>query len=152
MIKWLLKKSIWATEARKWHGMNHNDESDVLHTFSSSCSTWLGPHLFLGIFILFSGAFKRLTISSRRHNVKELKYYFILLCHWDTQRELVNTPWTHHVLHLFLVEWGTLFMGDLVHFSTLWLYWSMYCMLSSSQPLISRIFYLLILATRFESG
>ena len=26
---------------------------------------------------------------------------------WGTQRELVNTPWTHHMLHLFLVEWGT---------------------------------------------
>ena len=40
----------------------------------------------------------------------------------DTQRDLVNTPWTHHVLHLFLVEWDTLFMGDLVHFGTVWLY------------------------------
>ena len=36
MIKWLLKKSIWATEAKKWHGVSHNDESDVFHTFSSS--------------------------------------------------------------------------------------------------------------------
>ena len=70
-------------------------------------------------FILFSGAFGRLTISSRRHKVKELKYYIILLCHGA---ELVNTSWTHHVLHLFLVERGTLFMGDLVHFGTLWLY------------------------------
>ena len=116
MIKWLLKKSIWATEARKWHGMSHNDESDVLHTFSSSCGTWLGPHLFLGIFILFSRAFGRLTISLR-HKVKELKYYIILLCHGDTQRELVNTPWTHHVLHLFLVEWDPLSLGDLIHFT-----------------------------------
>ena len=149
MIKWLLKKSIWATEARKWHGMSHDDESDVLHTFSSSCSTWLDPHLFLGIFILFSGAFGRLTISSRRHKVKELKYYIIVP--WGTDRELLNTPWTHHVLHLFIVEWGTLLLSILVHFGTLRLYWSMYYMLSSSQPLI-RIFYLLILATRFESG
>ena len=61
-------------------------------------------------------------IPSRRHKVKKLKYYIVLLCHGDTQRELVNTPWTYHVLHLFLVEWGTLFMGDLVHFGTLWLY------------------------------
>ena len=76
---------------------------------------------FLGIFILFSRAFGGLTISLR-HKVKELKYYIILLCHGDTQRELVNTPWTHHVLHLFLVEWGSLLMGDLVHFGTLWLY------------------------------
>ena len=76
---------------------------------------------FLGIFILFFRAFGRLTISSRRHKVKiEILYYFIVP--WGTQRELVNTPWTHHVLHLFLVEWGTLFMGDLVHFGTLWLY------------------------------
>ena len=90
MIKWLLKKSIWATEVKKWHGMSHNDESDVFHTFSSSCSTWLGPHIFLGIFILFSEAFGRLTFSLRRHKVKELNYYIILLCHGDTQRELVK--------------------------------------------------------------
>ena len=35
---------------------------------------------FLGIFILFSGAFGRLIISSR-HKVKKLKYYIIVLCH-----------------------------------------------------------------------
>ena len=77
---------------------------------------------FLGIFILFSGAFGRLTISSRRHKFINIKDYVILLCHGDAHRDLVNTPSTHHVLHLFLVEWGTLFMGDLVHFGTLWLY------------------------------
>ena len=38
------------------------------------------------------------------------------MCHGDTQRELVNTPWTHHVLHLFFVEWDPLSKGDLVHF------------------------------------
>ena len=75
-------------------------------------------------------------------------YYFIVP--WGTHG-LVNTPWTHHVLHLFLVEWGTLLLGVLVHFGTLCLYRFMYCMLRSSQPLI-RIFYLLILATHFESG
>ena len=75
---------------------------------------------FLGIFILFSGAFGRLTISSRRHKVKELKCYIILLCHGAPKG--VNTPWTHHVLYLFLVEWVTLVMSDLVHFGTLWLY------------------------------
>ena len=97
----------------------------------------IGPTpIFWAFFILFFGAFGRLTISSRRHKVKKLKYYIIFIVPWGTQRELVNTPWTHHVLHLFLVEWGTLFLGDLVHFGTLWLYWSMYCMLSSSQPLI----------------
>ena len=83
----------------------------------------IGPTtIFLGIFILFYGAFGRLTISLRKHKVKELKYYIILLCHGDAQRELFNTPWTHHVLHLVLVEWGTLFMGNQVHFVTLWLY------------------------------
>ena len=57
MIEWLLKKSIWATEAKKWHGVSHNDESDVFHTFSSSFSILWGPHLFLGKFYIFSGAF-----------------------------------------------------------------------------------------------
>ena len=57
MIKWLLKKSIWATEVKKWHGMSHNDESDVFHTFSSSFSILRGSHLFLGKFYIFSGAF-----------------------------------------------------------------------------------------------
>ena len=151
MIKWLLKKSIWATEARKWHGMSHNDESDVLHTFSSSCSTWLGPHLFLGIFILFSGAFVRLTISSRRHKVKELKYYIILLCHGDTQRELVKHSLDPSCASFISCWVGYLFMGGLVHFGKLWLYWSMCCMLSSSQPLI-RTFHLLILGFSYDCG
>ena len=31
-----------------------------------------------------------------------LKIILLLLCHGDTLGELVNTPWTHHVLHLFL--------------------------------------------------
>ena len=75
---------------------------------------WAHPY-FWAFLYYFLELFGRLTISSRKHKVKELKYFIILLCHGDTQRELVNTPWTHHVLHLFLVEWGTLFMGDLVH-------------------------------------
>ena len=91
MIKWLLKKSIWATEARKWHGMSHDDESDVLHTFSSSCSSWLGPHLFFGYFLLFYGAlFGGSWFPQGGTKVKELNYYIILLCHGDTQRELVK--------------------------------------------------------------
>ena len=51
-----------------------------------------------------------------------LKNIIFLLCHGDTQRELVNTPWTHHVLHLFLVEWGTLSLSNLVHFYIILLY------------------------------
>ena len=152
MIKWLLKKSIWATEARKWHGMSHDDESDVLHTFSSSCSSWLGPHLFLGIFILFSGA---LLGGSRfpqgGTKVKELNYYIILLCHGDTQRDLIKHSLDPPCAFIYFLLSGLPFLGGLVHFDKLWLYWSMYCMLSSSQPLI-RTFHLLILATRFESG
>ena len=76
---------------------------------------------FLGIFILFSGAFWEAHDFLKEAQSQKIKilFYFILL--WGTQRELVNTPWTHHVLHLFLVEWGTL-MGDLVHVDTLWLY------------------------------
>ena len=58
-------------------------------------------------------------LEAQNQRIKML-YYFIVP--WGTHRELVNTPWTHHVLHLFLVEWDTLFMGDLVHFGTLWLY------------------------------
>ena len=71
---------------------------------------------FWGIFILFSGAFGRLTISSRRRKVKKIKILYYFIVPWGTQRELVNTPWTHHVLHLFRVQWGTLSLGDLVHF------------------------------------
>ena len=36
------------------------------------------------------------------------KIILFLLCHGETQRELVNTPWTHHVLHLIFVEWDPL--------------------------------------------
>ena len=152
MIKWLLKKSIWATEARKWHGMSHDDESDVLHTFSSSCIFWLGPHLFLGIFILFSGALLGGSwFSQGGTKVKELNYYIILLCHGDTQRELVKHSLDPPCAFIYFLLSGLPFLGGLVHFDKLWLYWSMYCMLSSSQPLI-RTFHLLILATRFESG
>ena len=50
----------------------------------------------------------------------KILYYFIVP--WGTQRELVNTPCTHHVLHLFLVEWGPLSLGDLVHFYIILLY------------------------------
>ena len=75
---------------------------------------------FFGHFILFSGAFGGSRFP-QGDTISQFKNYIILLCHGDTQRELVNTPWTHHVLHLFFVEWGTLFMGDRVHFGTLWL-------------------------------
>ena len=37
-----------------------------------------------------------------------LKNYIILLCHGDTLGELVNTPWTHHELYLFFIEWDPL--------------------------------------------
>ena len=91
MIKWLLKKSIWATEAKKWHGVSHNDESDVFHTFSSSFSILWGPHLFLGkFFIYFLELFGRPTISSRRHKSQNFKLLYYLLCHGNTQRELVK--------------------------------------------------------------
>ena len=53
---------------------------------------------------------------------QKIKILYCFIMPWGTQRELVNTPWTHHVLHLFFVEWVTLFMGDLVYFGTLWLY------------------------------
>ena len=98
---------------------------------------------FLGIFILFFGAFGRLTISSRRHKVKKLKYYITLLCHGDTRRELVKHSLDTPCAFIYFL------LSGLVHFDKLWLYWSMYCMLSSSQPLI-RIFYLLILATHLK--
>ena len=45
-----------------------------------------------------------------------LKIILFLLCHGDTLGELVNTPWTHHVLHLFFVEWDPRSYGDLVSF------------------------------------
>ena len=112
----------------------------------------IGPTpIFLAFLFYFLGLLGRLTISSRRHKFINLKDYIILLCNGDTQRELVNTPWTHHVLHLFLVEWDPLSWGDLVHFYIILLYWSMYYMLISSQPLIINL-YLLILATHLKSG
>ena len=77
---------------------------------------------FFGHFYIIFWSFWEAHDFLKEAQSQRIKYYFILLCHGDTQRELVNTPWTHHVLHLFLVEWGTLFMGDLVHFGTLWLY------------------------------
>ena len=40
--------------------------------------------------------------------ISQFKNILFLLCHGDTQRELVNTPWTYHVLHLFFVEWDPL--------------------------------------------
>ena len=70
MIKWLLKKSIWTTEARTWHGMSYDDECDGLRTSSSSCNTWLGPHLFFGHFYIIFWSFWEATISSKRHKVK----------------------------------------------------------------------------------
>ena len=152
MIKWLLKKSIWATEAKKWHQMSHDDEGDVLHTFSSSCSSWLGPHLFFwAFFIIFWSSFWRLTISSSRHKSQRIKLLYYLLWHGDTQRELVKHSLDPPRALIYFLLSGLPFLGGLVHFDKLWLYWSMYCMLSSSQPLI-RTFHLLILATRFESG
>ena len=58
--------------------------------------------------------------SCKYASLIKMLYYFILP--WGNQGELVKTPWTHHLLHLFLVEWDALFMGDLVHVGTLWLY------------------------------
>ena len=151
MIKWLLKKSIWATEARKWHGMNHNNEwcpphllQQLQHLIGPTPIFWAFLYYFLEL--LGGSWFPQGGTKSQK-----IKILYCFIVPWGTQRELVNTPWTHHVLHLLLVEWGTLFMGDLVHFGTLRLYWSMYCMLRSSKPLI-RTFYLLIFTTRFESG
>ena len=151
MIKWLLKKLICAIEARKWHGMSHDDESDDLHTFSSNCSSSLGPHLFFGHFlIIFWSSFWRLTISLR-HESQRIKLLYYLLCHGEAQRELVKHSLDPPCAFIYFLLSGLPFWGRLVHFDKLWLYWSMYCMLSSSQPLI-RTFHLLILATRFESG
>ena len=152
MIKWLLKISIWATEARKWHG------------YESWWREWCPPHLlqqlqlligptpiFWAFFIIFWSSFWRLIISSRRHKSQRIKLLYYLLCHGDTQRELVKHSLDPPCAFIYFLLSGLPFLGGLVHFDKLWLYWSMYCMLSSSQPLI-RTFHLLILATRFESG
>ena len=85
----------------------------------------------------------------RETQFHSLKIILFLLCHGDTQRELVNTPWTHHVLHLFFAEWDSLSQGDLVHFYIILLYWSMYYMVSSSQPLM-RTFVSVNLSHSFE--
>ena len=102
--------------------MSSDDESDVFDTFSSSFRTWISLHLFfLGILYYFLELLEAHDFL-KKAQFHSLTFILFLLCHGDTQRELVNTAWTHHVLHSFLVEWGTLFMGDLVHFGTLWLY------------------------------
>ena len=79
-------------------------------------------HTYFGYFYIIFWSFWEAHDFLKEAQFHSLKSILFLLCHGDTRRELVNTPWTHHVLHLFLVEWGTLFMGDLVHFGTLWLY------------------------------
>ena len=67
----------------------------------AGCSTWMGTHLFFGHIILFSGAFGGSRFP-QGDTISQFKNYYFLLCHGNTLGELVNTPWTHHVLHLFL--------------------------------------------------
>ena len=81
--KWL--NGYW----RNWFGLlrKGNDMGWVMmmRVISSTPLAVVTPDwahtYFWAFFILFSRAFGRLTISSRRHKVKELKYYIILLCH-----------------------------------------------------------------------
>ena len=128
----------------------------MMRVISSTCSPAVvaldcSHTYFWAFFIIFWSSFWRLTIFSRRHKSQRIKLLYYLLCHGDTQRELFKHPWTQHVLSFISCWVGYLILGGLVHFGKLWLYWSMCCMLISSQPLI-RKFYLLILATHFESG
>ena len=59
-------------------------------TPSPAAATPDWAHTYFWAFLYyFLELFGRLTISSR-HKVKELNYYIILLCHGDTQRELVK--------------------------------------------------------------
>ena len=77
---------------------------------------------FLGHFYIIFWSFWEAHDFLKEAQFHSLKNILFLLCHGDTQTELVNTPWTHHVLHLFLVEWGPLSLGDLVHFYIILLY------------------------------
>ena len=77
---------------------------------------------FFGHFIIIFWRFWEAHDFFKEAQSQKIKILYYFIVPWGTQRELVNTPWTHHVLHLFFVEWGTLFVGDLVHFGTLWLY------------------------------
>ena len=70
---------------------------------------------FFGHILLFSEAFGGSRFP-QGGTISQLKFILFLLCHGDTQRELVNTPRTHHVIHLFFVEWHPLSYGDLVNF------------------------------------
>ena len=81
---------------------------------------WAHTYFFGHFYIIFKSFWEAHNFLEAQSQKIKILFYFIMP--WGTQRELVNSPWTHHVLHLFLVEWGTLFMGDLVHFGTLWLY------------------------------
>ena len=99
--------------------MSHDDDIDVLCTLSGIYITSLGPHVFFGHFYIIFWSFWEAHDFLKEAQSKKL-YYFIVP--WSTHRELVNTPWTHHVLHLFPVEWGPLYLGDLVHFYIILLY------------------------------
>ena len=74
---------------------------------------WAHTYFFRHFYIIFWSFWEAHDFLKEAQSKKiKILYYFIVP--WGTHRNLVNTPWTHHALHLFLVEWGTLFMGDLV--------------------------------------
>ena len=77
---------------------------------------------FFGHFIIIFWSFWEAHYFLKEAQSQRIKILFYFIVPWGTHKELFNTPWTHHVLHLFLVQWDTLFMGDLVHFGISWLY------------------------------
>ena len=108
MIKWLLKKSIWATEANKWHGVSQNDESDV-STPSPAVSTFYGVlTYFWANFIYFLELFGRPMISSRRHKSQNFKFVILLIVPWGHPKGVSQTLFGPTMcFHLFLIEWVT---------------------------------------------
>ena len=101
--KWL--NGYWRNRfglLRQGNGMGWVQMMSVMSSTSSPAVVALGwAHIyFSGILYYF------LELLEAHDFLKEaqfhsLKIILFLLCHGDTQRELVNTPWTHHVLHLF---------------------------------------------------
>ena len=91
MIKWLLKKSIWATEEKKWHGVSHNDESDVFHTFSSGFQHFMGPAPIFGqILYIFWSFLGDPRFPQGGTKVKILNCYIIYCAMGTPKMELVK--------------------------------------------------------------
>ena len=89
MINWLLKKSIWATKAKKWHG-GVTMMRMMSSTPSPAVSALYGARTYFGqILYIFWSFLGDPRFPQGGTKVKILNCYY-LLCHGDTQTELVK--------------------------------------------------------------